>query len=282
LWFAAAPDHRTTTGTALVAGLRVKHLLVGTPVGRVMQRVRWLASAGRRRRHPELWDLYLESERTDLVLRHLVEPTWNCVDCGAHVGSVLASIRSLAPDGHHVAIEADGQKAATLRRRFPDVVVHAVALGSHPGRADLLIDRSRPGFSHLVPAGGAPEHGRTVSVPVARLDDLVHHDVQLIKIDIEGAELSALRGARDLLTRCHPAVLFECGTDESLRTFGYDRAALYSFLVDDHGYAIHSMIDYLYGRPPMTLPEFQKAGCYPYPGFNYLALPAGTPTARRL
>jgi FkbM family methyltransferase len=265
-----------------VLTLRLKHQLVGTLVGRVAQRVRWAGYAGHRRRHPELWDLYLESERTDLVLRHLVGPTWNCVDCGAHVGAVLASLRSLAPKGRHVAIEADEQKAAAIRRRFPEVEVHAVALGSHPGRAEFLIDRSRPGFSRLVPAGGSAAHDRTVSVPVAPLDDLVHHDVQLIKIDIEGAELPALQGARDLLSRCHPALLFECGTDESLRSFGYDRDALFSFLVDDAGYAIHSMVDFLYGRPPMTVAEFQKAGLYPYPGFNYLALPAGTPTTRRL
>lgn len=261
--------------------LRLKLALVGTRIGRVAQRARWLAHSGRRRRHPELWDFYLDDERIELALEQLIEPTWNCVDCGSHVGSILAQFRVLAPRGRHVAIEADGRKAAALTRRFSDVDVHAVALGSDAGWADFLVDRARPGFSRLLPNGGASAD-RSVSVPVARLDDLIDHDVDLIKIDIEGAELPALRGAKGLLSRCTPVLLFECGTDESLEQFGYDRSELYSLLVDEFGYSVHSLTDFLYGRPPMTLAEFHKAGLYPFPGFNYLALPAGTPVDRRL
>ncbi len=279
-----AGDHPRRSGTPLLVNLklRLKLALTGTPVGRLAENARWLTHVGRRRRHPELWDFYLDGRRTDLVLQHLVEPTWNCVDCGSHVGSVLALFRSLAPEGRHVAIEADEHKAVAIRRRFRDVEVHAVALGADTGWADFLVDRVRPGFSRVLPSGGPDERAQSVSVPVARLDDVIDHDVQLIKIDIEGAELPALRGAKSLLSRCQPVLLFECGTDESLRCFEYDRRALFSLLVEEHGYCVYSLIDFLYGRPPLTLAEFQKAGLYPFPGFNFLALPAGTPVTRRV
>ncbi len=42
------------------------------------------------------------------------------------------------------------------------------------------------------------------------------------------------------------------------------------------------MIDVVYGREPMTREAFDKAGTYPYRGFNYLALPAEVEVERLL
>jgi hypothetical protein len=65
-----------------------------------------------------------------------------------------------------------------------------------------------------------------VNVPMITLDELCFNDpVALIKIDIEGMELDALRGAGKLLRRCHPVIYFEQSSTTRL-------ADTYDYLAD--------------------------------------------------
>ena len=48
------------------------------------------------------------------------------------------------------------------------------------------------------------------------LDSFELNDVSVIKIDIEGMEVNALKGMRNTLTRCHPHLFIEAHTDEDL------------------------------------------------------------------
>jgi hypothetical protein len=50
---------------------------------------------------------------------------------------------------------------------------------------------------------------QTYTVPTARLDDVLDHAPQLIKMDIEGAELAALRGMSRLLRSEAPTLIIE-------------------------------------------------------------------------
>ena len=59
----------------------------------------------------------------------------------------------------------------------------------------------------LHPNEGAPE---VIAVALAPLDELaLGRSVDLMKIDVEGAELSVLRGARRLLERSRPTIMIE-------------------------------------------------------------------------
>jgi hypothetical protein len=88
----------------------------------------------------------------------------------------------------------------------------------------------------------APVH-RTTTVPLRRLDDLLHPrsctERVFVKLDVEGSELALLRGAARLLREASPALLVEinpramsaAGTSpEALRRLlldaGYDRLAI--------------------------------------------------------
>jgi hypothetical protein len=105
--------------------------------------------------------------------------------------------------------------------------------------------------------------------------------VDLIKIDVEGAELPALRGGAQLLARFRPDIVFECAEDSGLEAFGYTRADLHDFFTDT-GYDVWLVRDHVFGRGPMGRDEFVRAGTYPFPGFNYVARPAGTEATRIL
>jgi hypothetical protein len=54
---------------------------------------------------------------------------------------------------------------------------------------------------------------RPVTVQVRALDDYLPPDANIafLKIDVEGAEASVMRGARLLFRRCQPVTVFECG-----------------------------------------------------------------------
>lgn len=256
--------------------LVAKQRLVGTRVGSALRRLTWWAAFPQRVRHPELWDLYLEDGRTGQLLDRLVRPTWNCIDVGAHIGSVVHRLTELAPDGHHIALEPTPEKATWLRKRFPQVTVVEAAAYDTDGSATFH-HASRSGYSGLVRSGDF-DVADTYPVDLVRLDSVVDADaaIDLLKVDTEGAELPALRGGQGILHRRQPAVLFECGPPPKLDPYGYCRNDLFDFLADT-GYQVYSVVDALYRRPPMGRDEFERAGLYPYRGFNYLALPAGRP-----
>ncbi len=273
---------RTDAKQYEVLKLLVKQMMVDTPISRVGHRLRWISQTPQRMRHPELWDLYLEEGRTTLALETLIAPDHNCVDVGAHIGSMLADIRRLAPQGTHIAFEPAPAKARLLRKKFSDVRIVQAATAEEAGTALFYDDVDRPGFSGL----RRPVDDSTIrnyEVRLVTLDqELADVDrIDFIKIDVEGAELPTLRGAEVVLKRFKPVVLFECGTNPQLERFGYERAELFDFFVQRE-YQLYSMVDFVFGRAPMTSESFDKAGTYPYRGFNYLALPWDTEVSRLL
>src|SRR5215471_4230245 len=155
-----------------------------------------------------------DHEHLGAILGALLARDSNCVDVGAHGGDVLADLCRLAPDGHHIAFEPLPQMAAALRERFPGVDVHETALGSEPGPAEFAHVVTRPGWSGLR-ARPTPGDDRveTITVTVERLDDALSggYRPDVVKIDVEGAELGVLQGARGTLAAHHPTVIFEHG-----------------------------------------------------------------------
>jgi FkbM family methyltransferase len=50
--------------------------------------------------------------------------------------------------------------------------------------------------------------------------------VELIKLDIEGGELAALRGAQQIIAKHKPALIFECGPEPALAQHNLSRQDL--------------------------------------------------------
>jgi FkbM family methyltransferase len=146
----------------------------------------------------------------DLMLT-LVKPGDALLDLGAHLGS--ESLPAAAAGCRVVAVEASRRNAELLqasaeRNGFTQMrVVHAAA-GASEGTAD---------FSPHGPWGHVySDATKMASVPtrVAAVDDLVREvgwtRVDFLKMDIEGSEISALRGMEHLLGREDaPLLLYE-------------------------------------------------------------------------
>jgi FkbM family methyltransferase len=134
------------------------------------------------------------------LLQATLRPGGVFVDVGANVGfhTVLAA-QLVGPTGRVVAVEPAPWTLELLRanvwRSGVGVTVLPVAASDAPGRARLEVDPGHRSGARVVDEGG-------VEVEAARLDDLLPNlAVDVLKVDVEGAEPLVLRGARALLNR---------------------------------------------------------------------------------
>jgi FkbM family methyltransferase len=253
---------------ATVITLRLKAAVVGSPLDGIAQQLRRLAQLPHRRKHPEMWEVYLEEQRLPLVLRKLLKPNSDAIDVGCHIGSFLSLLKSIAPNGRHIAIEPSKTKGEWLAKKFPTTEILTIAVGDVAGRATFEENVSQPGFSKLL--GDGQRSGNVYyDVDVRRLDDVLTRRVDFLKIDIEGGELAALKGAVATLDKWHPPILLECGSEYNPNK--PPRRDLYDFLTE-RGYKIFCFGDFLFDKGPMEFDEFRRCGLYPFRAFNFLAL----------
>jgi FkbM family methyltransferase len=150
-------------------------------------------------------DGYWESWIT-LVLARTVRPGWHCLDVGANHGYyTLVMADAAGPDGRVVPVEPTPRLVELLRQTldvngFPDVEVVAKAASDSDGEAlQLVIPPRRSMNARLVAEVGETEEA--VGVESVTIDSITRHwpRVDLIKIDVEGAEESVWRGMQRTL-----------------------------------------------------------------------------------
>jgi FkbM family methyltransferase len=172
-------------------------------------------------------------------LADVLKPGMCVVDVGANEGLFTLFFRKrVGPGGRVIALEPSEREVIHLKRnlrinRFLDVDVVPLAIGDHVGRASLsLAEAGHAGHNALgIPA--APWVSVVDQVEVSTLDTLSDARnwprIDLIKMDIEGSELRALRGADRLLARDRPMLLLEA-EQESLSLRGASFSELLSWL----------------------------------------------------
>jgi FkbM family methyltransferase len=253
---------------------RIAHFLIGTPVQGLAEQCRQILALPRQQKYPEMAEIYVESDRIKAFMQRTIRDGMNCVDVGCHLGSVLNQMRHLSPSGHHVAIEAIPYKADWLRRKYPEVSVHQLAVGDTPGQVEFYHNPKQSGFSGLQAHGSEPEECHKLSVECQPLDAIVPEcqRIGFMKIDVEGAELSVMRGANRILSQDRPAVLFEC-TLSGLEAFGLRADQVYRHLTNHFQYDIFLIKDWLSYQSPLDLERFEAAMQYPFKAFNFVMLP---------
>jgi FkbM family methyltransferase len=202
-----------------------------------------------------------DGARMRTMLAALLGPASCCVDGGANRGGITEWLVNFAPLGEHIAIEPIPHLAQELALRFPSVEVRCVALGEHAARADFKYFPGESGLSGF----GAREcslPSEIIEVEVVALDDVVgNRRIDFLKLDLEGHELHALRGAKRTLREFMPVIVFEhCrlafGHDmrPSLGTPDYETTELiHSLLVGELAYRIYD----LDGNGPMGAEQFR-------------------------
>ena len=204
---------------------------------------RAVASVSRRLRRPELLAAIYPGARQALreeiamvaVLASAMRSEGAYVDVGANRGQVLAEAVRVAPGARHVAFEPIPGLAADLASSFPRVDVRQKAVGARRTTAEFCHFRALDGWSGLRRSPeisderGDPEY---FTVEVSTLDDeLADLRPRLVKIDVEGAELEVLAGARRLLVELMPLVIFE-HVAAAAALYGAQRGAAWDLLVE--------------------------------------------------
>lgn len=188
------------------------------------------------------------------VLDDLLRPGDVFVDVGANVGfhTVRAAL-SVGAEGRVVAVEANPENARLLalaigENGFEHVDLWPLALGAELGHAHFGVHiGSNGGFAPADAAAVAS--GRGTVVPVMPLDRLGLDRLDVLKVDVEGAEPMVIEGALATIERCRPTVVMELSCEMTRRVGGIEPEDHLRRLTD-RGYRLH-VIDRT-GGPPIA------------------------------
>jgi FkbM family methyltransferase len=182
------------------------------------------------------------------VMAGQVKPGAMILDLGAHVGfHTLMLSRRAGSAGRVLAVEPSPANAALLRQHLrwnssDNVQVIEAAIGDEERDVPFVYrpDPMDPGGLSNSLAGDIG--GKTTTVHMTTIDRICagcHPD--LIKMDIEGAELLALRGAKETLALAAPLLVVSVHP-EPMRALGTTPADLVAFL-RAFGYEGHDLDD---------------------------------------
>jgi hypothetical protein len=96
---------------------------------------------------------------------------------------------------------------------------------------------------------------KVIQVRQCILDEAVWGFTRFIKMDLEGGEFNALQGARRLIMRDRPFILFETSFDYSATTYKYKREQMFD-LFFKHQYLLFD----LFGRQ-FSHDQWEQPGC---------------------
>lgn len=185
---------------------------------------------------------YHERYEAALVAR-LLDPGEVFWDVGANVGYFsLVAAAAVGPAGEVLAFEPGAASLARLRANAalnPEhpLRIYPVAVAETDGEAVLYRAEGIADSSASLFAAAAGASGGETCLTVA-LDGFLKtsglRSPDFLKLDVEGAELAALRGAAGLLADSRPLLLVEM-EEKNLRAAGVSKSAIQTFL-KDYGY----------------------------------------------
>lgn len=183
-----------------------------------------------------------------------------CIDGGVNRGQHTFNMSNLVgTSGLVIGFEALPCLANSINQRIAregigNIKIIAKAIGNFAGSTAFTQVVDADGYSGIRQRTGIPldylASARVLEVPCTTIDlelDRLGGTCavpRFIKLDLEGGELHALMGARQLLARKQTLVVFENGCQESAAVYGYSRGEWFDFMAS---------IDYrvfdLFGRP---------------------------------
>lgn len=210
--------------------------------------------------------------RNELALLHkLLKPTMVFADVGANVGEFTVYAAKRLSSGKVLAFEPIEFIYETLadnvyRNAFDNVMLFNFGLFDKAGQSEMFGSPDALKQTFLEGWGTAfkdPDLIHAGQSTMAVFDDLVKElhlkRLDIMKIDVEGAELNVLHGSKNSLEKFHPILIMEIN-EFTFHRAGYSSKHIFDFL-STLGYAYY-LIKRFGKLAPLNRSRLPKAVCY--------------------
>jgi FkbM family methyltransferase len=202
---------------------------------------------------------------TKKIIRRSLKPGSNCIDIGCHKGEILDLMIKDAPLGKKIGFEPIPELCEYLYTRYkddPTVTIHPVALYDKAGSTTFQHVLNAPAYSGIKKRkyDGKNVDIDQITVETGLLDQFIPADfmIDLIKIDVEGAEFRVMKGGVATLKRCKPVIIFEFGLGAA-DFYDSSPSQLFRFLTGECTMKISTLKGYLDKSPSMSEAQFCSA-----------------------
>jgi FkbM family methyltransferase len=214
------------------------------------------------------------------IVRTFVTPGDVCVDVGANIGWYTTLMQKLV--GARGSVHAFEPVPTTFNiltdnvasnDHSGSVILNNLALGEEAGEVEMhTFDDRSTGHASISDFGDATAHG--IPTQMIRLNDYLSEkrleDVKFVKIDIEGAELSMLKGSSRLFEQTTPPIIVIEAALATTQAFGYLPDDLLDLIGSRRDYYFYE-VDNIDG----SLREISRFGRESI-GANVLCVPSGS------
>jgi FkbM family methyltransferase len=186
-------------------------------------------------------------------LRNYLTPEMTLVDVGANIGEITLFAAKKLNKGSVLAFEPSPEVFAQLScnvalNQFNSVRLFNQGLYDKNCMLPIYLNVDEPygirneGVTSLFPRGESPCE---ILIPLRRLDDVTEEcelkRLDVLKIDVEGAEWNVLKGAEKTLREFRPVILMEISA-QNFKRAGYSKAQIADYL-DSLGYDLRNLAD---------------------------------------
>jgi len=159
------------------------------------------------------------------IAKQLYKPGTDILDCGAHIGCHSVEFAKFGPVH---AFEPIFHEVTQMNAKDLPITVHPYGLSDENKSAAFYIQKVENGTA--VNYGGTSMEFKSDTHTIGNLkvlDELYTGTPSVVKIDVEGHELQALRGMKKTLSKHKPALIIEIlasqknDVDAFLKSLGY-------------------------------------------------------------
>ncbi len=182
---------------------------------------------------------YREPEATK-VMQGILNPGMTVFDIGANIGYYALMEARVCKQVFAIEPGLDNVSSLNTSIRlngYSNISVHYTAIGDRDGTIRFSLNPASPNWHRVAKDGDK----NAVIVPVTTLDTFWRTQgcpkVDLLRMDVEGYELSILKGACDIISCCLPAMFLEVHRDH-LKSYGGSAREVLEFLAG-YGYSVY-------------------------------------------
>lgn len=214
---------------------------------------------------------------TKKIFQQILTPHSCCIDIGCHKGEVLDWMLEFAPQGKHFGFEPIPLLYEHLTHKYAvnkQVTLMPYALSNETGQSTFNHVISNPAYSGIRKRtyDNSHESDETIYVQLEKLDNLISSDmtINLIKIDVEGAEMLVVEGARQTIAQSQPYIIFEHGLGAS-DLYEHTPNMLFTYFTQLN-YQIFTLQAFLKKQVALTQANFNKQ-FYQKINYYFIAVP---------